>query len=170
MRDAAVGRERLVELRDLISLGQIGIEVILAREDRRRVHRAAERERRTHRQLDRALVEHGQRARQREAHRTGVRVRRRAEVRGAAAEDLRRRLELDVHLEADDHLVAVRARECRASSMRLSAERTLERVRGSEHLPLVEVRRDELSADRQSVDASDRHRHRRDAGEIRRAR
>ena len=88
--DAPVGRERLVELRDLISLRQIGIEIVLAREDRRRVDRAAERERGAHRQLDGVLVEHRQRAGQRETHRAGVRVRRRAEIRGAAAEDLRR--------------------------------------------------------------------------------
>ena len=51
------------------------------------------------------VVEHGKRAGKREAHRAGVRVRRVAEVRRTAAEHLRRRLELHVHLEPDDHLV-----------------------------------------------------------------
>src|SRR5689334_1112817 len=53
------------------------------------------------------MVQHGERAGKREAHRAGVRVRRRAEVGGAVAEGLRSRLELHVHLEPDDHLVAV---------------------------------------------------------------
>ena len=63
-RDAASGREGPLVLRNLVALGQVRIEVVLAREDRPRLHRAPERERRAHRQLDRAPVEHRQRARQ----------------------------------------------------------------------------------------------------------
>ena len=63
--DAAAGRERPIELRDLVSLRQVGIEVVLSREDRRRVHLAAERERGANRQLDGVFVEHRQRAGQR---------------------------------------------------------------------------------------------------------
>ena len=130
-----IRRQRLVELRDLVSLRQVGIEVVLAREDRRRLHGAAERQRRSDRQLDGVIVEHRQRAGKRETDRTGVRVRRRAEIRRAATEDLRRRLEMDVHLEPDDHLVSVvPALRSRRSSVRLRAERALERVRRDEHL------------------------------------
>ena len=46
----AAGRERLLVLRDLVALRQVGIEVVLAREDRRLVDRAAERERRADRE------------------------------------------------------------------------------------------------------------------------
>ena len=65
--ERALGRERLIVLRDLIALRQVRIEVVLAREDRLLVNRAAERQRRLDRQLDGAAVEHRQRARQPEA-------------------------------------------------------------------------------------------------------
>src|SRR5262245_42562243 len=53
-----------------------------------------------------------------------------------------------------------------SSSVRVLAQHALERVGRDEHLPLVEVVRDELSADGKSVDATNRNRHRRNAGEI----
>ena len=104
-RDAAAGRERPLVLRNLVALRQVRIEVVLPREDRPRLHRAAERERRAHRQLDRASVEHRQRAGQAEADRAHVRVRRRAERRRTPAEDLGGGQQLRVDLEADDGLV-----------------------------------------------------------------
>ena len=88
MLQAAAGRQRLLVLRDLIALGKIGIEVILAREHRALVHVAAERQRRGHGEIDRLAVEHRQRAGQAEAHRAGVRVGRRAKGRRTAAENL----------------------------------------------------------------------------------
>ena len=69
------------------------------------MNRAAERQRRADRTVDRAPVQHRQRARQPEAHRTDVRVGRRAERGAAAAEDLRGRQELGVDFEPDDGLV-----------------------------------------------------------------
>ena len=59
-------------------------------------------------EVDRLAVQHRQRTRQTETHRAHVRVRRRAERRAAAAEDLRGGQELRVNLEADDGL------ECQA--------------------------------------------------------
>src|SRR5262245_16273086 len=53
-----------------------------------------------------------------------------------------------------------------SSSVRVLAQYALERVGRNEHLPLVEVVCDELAADGKSVDATNRNRHRRNAGEI----
>jgi hypothetical protein len=71
----AAGRQRPIVLGDLIALGQVRIEVVLAREHRRRLHRAAERMRRPHRELDGALVQDRQRSRQSQADRADVGVR-----------------------------------------------------------------------------------------------
>lgn len=100
--DAAVRGERPIELRDLVALGQVGVEVVLAGEHRLVVHRASQRERGAGGEGDGARVEHGQCARQAEAQRAGVRVRRFTERGRAAAEDLAAGLELAVDLEADD--------------------------------------------------------------------
>ena len=61
--EAAAERQRPLVLRDLIALRQVRIEVVLPREDRRRLHVAAERQRRLDRVVDRLAVEHRQRAR-----------------------------------------------------------------------------------------------------------
>ena len=103
--DVAELGDRLVVLRNLVALGQVGIEVVLAREDRRLVDAAVQRHRRQHGELHRLPVQHRQRAGQAEAHRADVGVRRIAEVRGAAAEDLRLGQQLDVDFEPDDRLV-----------------------------------------------------------------
>src|SRR5690242_5478222 len=52
------------------------------------------------------LIENRQRTRQTEADRAGIRVRRIAELGGAAAEDFRRGLQLDVDFETDNGLVS----------------------------------------------------------------
>src|SRR4051812_28591185 len=52
--------------------------------------------------------------------------------------------------------------------MRLRAESALERVRGGKHPTFVEVRRDELTAHREAIDATDGLRHGGHAGEVRR--
>src|SRR5271157_1935556 len=103
--DVSVLGERFVVLRDLIALGQVRIEVILAREDGRFVDLAIQRRRRQHRKLHRPLVQHRQRPRQAEAHWTYVRVWQIAEARRAAAEDLRRGQELDVYFQSNDRLI-----------------------------------------------------------------
>ncbi len=101
-RQPSLAGERLVVLGNLIALRQVGIEIILAGKHGLCVDPAAQRERRANRKLDRAPVEHGQRARQPETHRTHRRVRRRAKRRPASAEDLGVRQQLSVDLEADD--------------------------------------------------------------------
>ena len=103
----AAGGERAIELRDLVPLGQVGVEVVLAREHRALVHGAAERQRGAHGELHGVQVEHGEGAGQRQTHRAGVLVGRGPEVGGAVAERLGARAELDVHLQPHDHLVAV---------------------------------------------------------------
>src|SRR5205085_11935207 len=96
--EAAAQRQRTFVLRNLIALRQVRIEVVLAREDRKRLNVAAERERRLDRVIDRGAVEDRQRARHAEAHGAHVRVRRRTERGAAAAEDLRAGLQLRVDL------------------------------------------------------------------------
>src|SRR5687767_10746278 len=73
--ELAVGREGLIVLRDLISLRQIGIEVVLAREDRLLVDVQTKRECSARAEFDDAPVQHGQCARQTETDRTSIRVR-----------------------------------------------------------------------------------------------
>ena len=85
--DAPVDGERLLVLRDLITLRQVRIEVILARENRPVPDGAAERQRGANREIDRGPVEHRQRAGQSETDRADVRVRRRAERSAASAEN-----------------------------------------------------------------------------------
>src|SRR5437773_2525550 len=59
-----------------------------------------------------SLVEHWQRTGEGEARRTRIDVRRRAEVRRAAAKGFCARLQLNVHLESNDHLVPFAAHRC----------------------------------------------------------
>ena len=104
-RQLAARSDRLLELRDLVALGQVGVEVVLAREGRVRIEPAAEREREARREVDRLAIEHRQAARIAGAHRAGERVGLGAEPVGAAAEDLGPRLEVDVDLEPDHRFV-----------------------------------------------------------------
>ena len=98
----AVCRKRLIVLRDLIALGQVGIKIILAREDRSLVDVQSQRQRCARAEFDRAPIQHRQRARQTETHGTRVRVGRVAKMRRAAAKDFRRGVQLRMDLEADD--------------------------------------------------------------------
>jgi hypothetical protein len=95
----------LVVLGDLVALGQVGIEVVLAVEDRPRGEVAAERQTDHQAVVDRLGVGDRQRPREAEADRAGARVRRLAEAQRAAAEHLRPGGELDVDLQPDDGLV-----------------------------------------------------------------
>ena len=99
--------ERLVVLADLIRLGHVGIEVVLAVE-RARLDGAVERQADAHRQLDRLPVEHRQRTGKTEGDRVDVGVRLVAEPVGTGREQLRHRGQLDVHLETDDELPIAR--------------------------------------------------------------
>ena len=103
--DHAVFGDGLVELRDLVALGRVGIEVVLAGEDAGLANLAADGLRREHRELDGLLVEQGQRAGQAEADGADVGVGFAAVLVLAAAEGLGFGEQLDVDLQADDGLV-----------------------------------------------------------------
>ena len=101
------GRERPVELGDLVALRQVGIEVVLAREHAGRVH-ACSRARCAPRVASRraSALGTGSAPGKPEADRADVGVGRVAERGAAAAEHLGAGAELHVHLEADDGLPA----------------------------------------------------------------
>src|SRR5947209_8672794 len=103
--DGAMLRERLVVLRDLISLGQVRIEVVLAREDAALVDRTFQRKGRLYGELHGTAIEHGQRSRQSQTHGTDVGIRRHPELRRAAAKRLGGGEQLHVDLEPDYGLV-----------------------------------------------------------------
>ena len=110
--DAAVGREadgparreRPVVLRDLIPLGQIGIEVVLPREDRLGMDAAAQGQGGARRELHGAAVQDGQRTGKPETHGTERGIGLGAEPGGAAAENLGGGQQLRVNLQADNRL------------------------------------------------------------------
>src|SRR5689334_4970197 len=97
--------ERDVVLGDLVALGEVGIEVVLAVEDRARGDLAAQRHPHHDPVGDRLRVGHRERPGEAKADRAGARVGLLAEAQLAAAEHLRAGLELDVDLEADDGFV-----------------------------------------------------------------
>src|SRR5262249_17030634 len=91
-------------LRDLVALGQVRVEVVLAREHRRLVHRAAERERGADGVIDGRSIDDGKRARHAKAYRADMGVRLGAVRGAAAAEDLRTGQHMGVNFKADDGL------------------------------------------------------------------
>ena len=137
--------ERLVVLTDLVVLGLVGVEVVLAGEGAGpdvRVQRRPD----PHGQLDRLGVEHRQGAGQPEADRADVGVGLVAERVATAAEKLGPGGQLAMHLEADHHLPAV-AR----SVATLIGRRRLHRRGHPEQQGLLEGRGQDLHPDRQSV-------------------
>ena len=98
--------ERLIELRDLVTLRQVGIEVVLAREAGEVAHLAVEGQRGFDTQDDGLAIQDRQRAGQTQGYGIGLRVRRVAEGGRRAAEELGFRTQLYVDLESDDRLVA----------------------------------------------------------------
>ena len=102
---AAALDERLLKLRNLIPLRQVGVEIILARKPVRGGDHAAHGEAGAHGQLDRLTVEHGQHAGQTEANRAGLVVRVGLKRGGARAEQLAGGQQLGVHFQADDAFI-----------------------------------------------------------------
>ncbi len=102
--DAPAGGDGPFVLRDLISLREVRIEVILAREDRHRVDLAIEGVRDPDGEFHDLSVQHRQRARQPKAHGADIGVRWRPEPGAAAAEDLRLGQQLRVNLETNHGL------------------------------------------------------------------
>ncbi len=103
----AVRRQRQFVLRDLIAFGQVGIKIILAREDVLALDLAIERQPHANGELDGAAVDHRQRARLAGADGANVAVRfggRRIHD-GAAAEHFRSREQFGVDFESNDRFV-----------------------------------------------------------------
>ena len=126
--------------------GIVGIEVVLAVEDRSLRDPAVESVPELDRPLDRGLVRHGQRTGKRKAHRTRARVRLAAEPGFAAAEHLRVRLELHVDLEPDDRFPLRHARNSFASSSGTSmSPRTSKTARYSSSKPCMRMRQSSRS-------------------------
>ncbi len=100
--DRAAGRDRTVELADLVPLRQVRVEVVLAGEPRVAVDLAADGVSELHRERHRAAVHDGQRSRKAEADRAGHGIGGRADRDGTGAEELRPGLELGVDLQPDD--------------------------------------------------------------------
>ena len=103
--DEAVLGEGLVELADLVALGEIGIEVVFAGEDGGVVDPEIERLGGLDGEFDGLAVEHGQGSGHAEADRADVGVGLGAEDVGAGAEDLGLGEQLHVHFETDDSFV-----------------------------------------------------------------
>ncbi len=76
-------------LGDLISLRQVGIEIVLPRKNRARLDGAPQRQSDSHRQFDDLTIQHRERSRKPETHGAHVRVRGRPERGGTPAEDFR---------------------------------------------------------------------------------
>ena len=101
----AVSRDRQVELRDLIVLRIIRVEVVLPVKLAHLGDLTVSRKPDRHRVLYHLFVQHRQGARHSGAHRTCMRVRRAAEFCAAAAEDLRLSSKLDMHFKSNDCLI-----------------------------------------------------------------
>ena len=104
----AAAAERFVVLADLVRLGRVGIEVVLAVERRMGRDLGLQRQPDLDRPLDRLAVRDRQHARLRRADRADARVGLSARLVRAAAEHLAARRQLHVDLEADHGLPAVR--------------------------------------------------------------
>jgi len=103
--DPSMLGDGLVELRDLVALGQVGIEVVLARENGALAYLAVDTERGQCGEVDGLRIEHRQRAGQPQTDRTDIGVRRRAEVIGTAAEGLGDGQQLHVDFEPNHGLI-----------------------------------------------------------------
>ena len=106
--DGAVADDRLQVLRDLIAGRQVGIEVVLALEDRGQIDRGIEAEAGADRLLHAELVDHRQHAGHGRVHRRDLAVGLAPEGRGRTGEQLGVGDDLGVHLEPDHHLPLAR--------------------------------------------------------------
>ena len=99
--EPAAQGDGLIELGDLVALGEIRIEVILAGEDGLRLDFAVEGKPAAYGEFNGVAAENRQRAREAEAHGADVGVRSVTGFDGAGAEDLGARGELDVDFQPD---------------------------------------------------------------------
>ncbi len=103
--EVSVFRQGFVELRNLVALGQIGIEVILACKNRKGIDAAIERQGSLDGHDDRLAIQHRQSSGKTQANRTGIGIGRGSELGRAAAEDLGSGQQLGVNLEANDGFI-----------------------------------------------------------------
>jgi len=108
----SVFRQRLFILRNLVALGQIGIEVILAREDAGLSHLAVQRQGGLDGQRHRVLVDHRERARHPQAHLAHRRVRQGLGVihNSAGTEHLGARRQLHMHFQPNVSFIVINHR------------------------------------------------------------
>ncbi len=103
--DRAALHHRDLELADLVALGQVGVEVVLAGKNAARRHMGTNGQAELDGAFDRALVHHRQCAGQRQVHRAGLRVRLGTEGGGGTAENLALGGELGMGFKADDDFI-----------------------------------------------------------------
>ena len=101
--EPSVDIDRSIELSDLIVLGHVRIEVVLASKYGR-FDRALKRSTQSHRQLDNVFVQHRQRTRKAETHRTHIGVGLIAKHVWTSAEQLGDRRKLAVNFETNNDL------------------------------------------------------------------
>ena len=94
---------RLLELRNLVALRQVGIEIVFAVKHRLFVDLRLQPEPRAHRLLDTFLIDDRQHPGHRGIDQRHMRVWRAAKIRRSAGEELGMRQNLRMHFEADDH-------------------------------------------------------------------
>jgi hypothetical protein len=104
-RQLAARGERLVELTDLVALGQVGIEVLFARELASRADPTSERQSRADGQPHSALVDGRERSGPTQTHRAHIAVRGLSDGDGTTAKQLGARQKLRVNLEPNDRFV-----------------------------------------------------------------
>ena len=100
----ALADDGVLELADLIALRQVGIEIVLAVEDRAQVDRRLQPQPGAHRLFDAEAVDHRQHARHRRVHEAHVRIGLGPELRRRAGEQLGFGAHLRVHLHPDHKL------------------------------------------------------------------
>ena len=101
----AARRQRKFILRNLVAFGEVGIEIVFARETRMIMYGTIQRQRGANPHFDRSFVEHRQGTRKSEADRAGIRVGLVTEARGTTAEYLRPGQQLGVDFQPDHRLI-----------------------------------------------------------------
>ena len=133
--DVPAGDDRQFVLADLVALGQVGIEIILAGEHRARRDPRADREPEHHRHAHRLAVEHRQHARVAEVDQVGLRIGRRTKGGGRARENLRARRQLRVDFQPDDGFPRHFACDSAPSAIRLRRAPSASRSRAGSGAP-----------------------------------
>ena len=133
-REEPIDIQRLVVLTDLICLGHVGIEVVLAVE-RARPNRAVQCQTDAHRQLDGLAIQHRQCPRKTERDRVDVGVRLVAEAIRTRREQLRHRGQFDVDFEADNQLPIAGETVERAHDTARSSAAAARNICGSPSVP-----------------------------------